>query len=94
MSEQSSGEGAAERPERGPAIRSGPGAAAVAPRSIRDLLHLAWDHVGMLSALLLGLLATLALLFLAIVGFTPALVLLVVLVAGIAMLVVGGRIRA
>jgi hypothetical protein len=64
------------------------------PADLRSLLRLLWDHAGRLSALFLGLLALLVLLFLAVIGSSAALVLLVVIVAGVAMIVVGGRIRA
>jgi len=60
----------------------------------RDLGRLLWDHAGRIGVAALLTIAVLSLLFLAIIGFTAALVLLVVLVVGITMIAVGGRIRA
>ncbi len=64
------------------------------PPDLRALLRLLWDHAGRIAAIFLGIVAALGLLFLAIIGSTPALVLLVVLVVGVAMIALGGRIRA
>lgn len=52
------------------------------------------DHVGVLSGLLLGLIAFLFLVYLAVRGFEPAVTLLVVLVVGIALVAVGTRLRS
>ena len=53
-----------------------------------------WDHAGRLSGIALGLLALAALVFLAAIGFRPALFLVVLLVAGVVIIAVGGRIRS
>ena len=49
------------------------------------------DHIGVLSGLALGLLAFGLVVLLAIAGYTPALTLVVVVVVGVALIVVGGR---
>ncbi len=53
-----------------------------------------WDHAGRLAGALLGLLAFGATVFLAAIGFKPALFLVVLLVAGVVLIAVGGRIRS
>jgi len=52
-----------------------------------------WDHAGRIAGLGLGALAFAAMVFLAAIGFRPALFLVVLLVVGIAIIAVGGRIR-
>jgi hypothetical protein len=52
-----------------------------------------YDHIGRLSGLLLGALALVGLLFLAVIGYGPAIGLLVVIVIGILLIAVGGRMR-
>jgi hypothetical protein len=78
---------------------AGPGAARPGrdtprPPDGRAVLRLLWDHAGRIAAFFLGAVFLLALLFLAVIGSTPALVLLVVVVVGVAMIALGGRIRA
>ncbi len=52
-----------------------------------------WEHSGRLSGAVLGL-ATLGFLtFLAAIGFKPALFLVALVVAGLGVIIVGGRIR-
>ena len=51
------------------------------------------DHSGRLSGTVLGLAMGGFLSFLAVIGFKPALFLLAFVVAGLVMIVVGGRIR-
>lgn len=62
-----------------------------APRAGRTWL---WDHIGRLAGIALGVLAFAALVFLAAIGFKPALFLIVLLVAGVVIIAVGGRIRS
>jgi hypothetical protein len=52
-----------------------------------------WDHIGRLTGLLLGACAFGFLVFLALIGSKPALGLVVVLVAGFAMIALGGVMR-
>jgi uncharacterized membrane protein YuzA (DUF378 family) len=51
------------------------------------------DHIGVISGLLLGSVAFLFVVALAILGDEPALTLLVVIVVGIALIALGTRIR-
>ncbi|HVB04992.1 MAG TPA: hypothetical protein VNF07_01935 [Acidimicrobiales bacterium] len=51
------------------------------------------DHVGRLVALTLGFTGLLAIAFLAAIGFRPALGALVVVVVGVALITLGGRMR-
>ncbi len=51
------------------------------------------DHIGRLIALLLGTLALLVTIFLAAIGYQPALGLIVVTVAGVLLIALGGRMR-
>lgn|GEM_PF-1772852 len=53
-----------------------------------------WDHIGRVAGITLGLLAFAGMVFLAAIGFKPALFLIVLLVAGVAIIAVGGRIRS
>ncbi len=50
-----------------------------------------WDHIGRLSGAVLGLLALAGLIFLAAIGFKPALGLIAVVVIGVLLIVVGGK---
>lgn len=52
-----------------------------------------WDHAGRIAGVGLVLLAFAAMVFLAAIGFKPALFLVVLLVAGFVMIALGGRIR-
>lgn len=52
-----------------------------------------WDHIGRLSGLVLGALAFAFLCLLAALGWAPAYGLVVIVVVGVLMIVVGGRIR-
>lgn len=52
-----------------------------------------WDHSGRLAGTLLFLVAAGAMVFLAAIGFTPALYLVVLLAVGVVVIAVGGRIR-
>lgn len=52
-----------------------------------------WDHIGRITGLFLGALALFALAFLSIIGFHPALGLLVVIVIGFLLIALGGRMR-
>ncbi|MDA8291910.1 MAG: hypothetical protein M0Z33_09570 [Actinomycetota bacterium] len=52
-----------------------------------------WDHSGRLAGLALGGGGFAAMVFLAAIGFRPALYLVVLLVAGVTVIAVGGRIR-
>ena len=63
------------------------------PSPGRGLLRLFWDHAGRISAALIGAVAFIGLLFLAAIGFTPALVLVIVVVVGFVLIVLGGRVR-
>ncbi len=58
------------------------------------MLSWLWHHIGMISGLIISLLAIASVVFLAVAGFTDALVLLVIVVFGVAMIIVGGRIRS
>ena len=53
-----------------------------------------WDHAGRLAGAVLGSPAFGATVFVAAIGFKPALFLVVLLVAGIVIIAVGGRIRS
>jgi|GEM_PF-5464738 len=59
-----------------------------------SLLSWLWHHIGVISGLIIAFLAVASVVFLAIAGFTDALVLLVIVVFGMAMIIVGGRIRS
>jgi len=50
-----------------------------------------WDHIGRLSGAVLGLLALAGLIFLAAIGFKPALGLIAVVLIGLLLIVVGGK---
>jgi len=52
-----------------------------------------WEHIGRLSGLVLGMFAFAFVAFLAVIGFRPALFLLVLVVSGVAMIAIGGRMR-
>ena len=52
-----------------------------------------WDRSGRISGVVLGLLAFAFLIFLAAVGYTPAVGLVVAIAAGVGLIVLGGRIR-
>ena len=52
-----------------------------------------WDHSGRISGIMLGLLACAFLGFLAAAGYTPAIGLLIVIAAGVALIAIGGRVR-
>ncbi len=52
-----------------------------------------WHHIGMILGIIISGLAVASVIFLAIAGFTDALVLLVIIIFGMAMVIVGGRIR-
>jgi hypothetical protein len=52
-----------------------------------------YDHIGRLAGIVLLLLAIAFLAFLAVLGFAPALGLLVVFVAGVLMIALGGSLR-
>ncbi len=52
-----------------------------------------WNHIGRITGTLLGLIAIAAIAFLAAIGFKPALGFLIVIVVGITLIVVGGRIK-
>ena len=59
----------------------------------RRLARRLWSHIGMVTGGILAAIAFAATLFLAAIGFTPALFLLVFVVAGVVLIVLGGRIR-
>ena len=50
-----------------------------------------WNHIGRISGMVLFLAAFIATAFLAVIGFRPAIVLLLVLIAGVAMIAIGWR---
>jgi len=52
-----------------------------------------WDHIGRLSGIVLGVVAFALLVLLAALGWPPAFGLVVVIVIGLVMIVVGGRIK-
>ncbi|MCU1494361.1 MAG: hypothetical protein JWO62_2125 [Acidimicrobiaceae bacterium] len=52
-----------------------------------------WDHTGRIAGLALGALAFASMVFLAAIGFRPALYLVVLLVVGVATIAIGGRIK-
>ncbi|HUY30000.1 MAG TPA: hypothetical protein VMV02_03280 [Acidimicrobiales bacterium] len=52
-----------------------------------------WAHAGRLAGIALAVVAFAAMVFLAAIGFRPALFLVVLLVTGVAVIAVGGRIR-
>jgi hypothetical protein len=52
-----------------------------------------YDHIGRLSGIVLGLIAVAFLAFLASVGYEPALGLLVVVIVGIVLIILGGKMR-
>ena len=53
-----------------------------------------WHHIGIILGLVIALLAVASVVFLTIAGFTDALVLLIIIVFGMAMIIMGGRIRS
>lgn len=53
-----------------------------------------YDHIGRISGVVLGLIAFGFVAFLAAIGSKPALGLVIVLVVGVAMIAIGGRMRA
>jgi hypothetical protein len=61
-------------------------------RSDREPFRL-WDHIGVISAVVLGLVVLGFLVLLAAAGYEAALAVIVVLVAGIAFIFLGGRTR-
>lgn len=52
-----------------------------------------YDHIGRLTGLGLGLLVLIGLLWLAAIGFTPALAIIVFFVSGILLIIGGGKIH-
>ena len=52
-----------------------------------------WGHIGRLSGIVLGIVAFAFLVLLAALGWPPASALVVVVVIGVAMIAIGGRIR-
>lgn len=52
-----------------------------------------WDHIGRLSGLFLGLCAFAFLVLLASLGWTPAFALVVVVIMGIVLIILGGKMR-
>lgn len=52
-----------------------------------------WDHIGRLTGLFLGLCAFAFIVLLASLGWTPAYALVVVVLIGMALIIVGGRMR-
>ena len=52
-----------------------------------------WDHAGRLAGAALGVIALASMVFLAAIGFKPALYLVVLLAVGVATIAIGGRIR-
>jgi amino acid transporter len=52
-----------------------------------------WDHIGVISAVVLGLVVLAFLVVLAAAGYEAALAMIVVLVVGIAFIFLGGRMR-
>lgn len=52
-----------------------------------------WEHAGRLAGVALGLLAIAFLALLAIVGYTPAVLFIPVLIAGLVLIIVGGRLH-
>lgn len=60
------------------------------PRSDEGPFKL-WDHIGVISAVVLGLVVLGFLIVLAAAGYEAALAIIVVLVAGIAFIYLGGR---
>lgn len=74
----------------GPASVLGPAQASGTRRLGRRI----WDHIGMLTGIVIAGLAVGGTVFLAAIGFAPALFLLVLIVAGLVLLIVGGRIKA
>ena len=52
-----------------------------------------WEHAGRLAGIVLGMLAVAFLAILAIAGYTAAALFIPVLVAGIVLIIVGGRIH-
>ncbi|MGB9112763.1 MAG: hypothetical protein WCF24_08570 [Acidimicrobiales bacterium] len=53
-----------------------------------------WDHAGRLGGIVLGLFAVAFLAILAIAGYTPAALFIPVVLAGLVLIVLGGRIHA
>lgn len=84
--------GEAQDPVAGPAAAGGEGASLAVPRP--SLARLLWDHAGRLGAVLIALAVLAGLLFLAIIGYSAALALLIVLIIGLTLIIAGGRIRA
>lgn len=74
------------------ALATGDGAT-LARSGTRRLARRLYDHVGMVAGAILAALALGGTLFLAAVGFTPALLLLVLVFAGVVLIAVGGRLR-
>ncbi len=65
------------------------------PKTSRETLpSWLWHHIGMVLGIVITCLAVASVLFLAVAGFTAALVLLVVILFGVAMIIIGGRIRS
>jgi len=52
-----------------------------------------WDHIGVISGVVLGLLFFAFLVVLAAAGYTPAFGLIVVIVIGVALVALGGRVH-
>jgi hypothetical protein len=52
-----------------------------------------YNHIGRLAGLFLGLLAFAWVAFLATIGYRPAFFLLMLILAGVAMIAIGGRLR-
>lgn len=61
----------------------------IATREIAEVWFV--DHLGRISALVLAVAAMIALIFLAVIGYTPAIGGVVVIAVGIAILSLGGR---
>lgn len=53
-----------------------------------------WDHAGRLAAGVLGLIAVAFLVLLAVAGYSAAGILLALVIGGLAMIIIGGRIRS
>ena len=52
-----------------------------------------YDHIGRIAGMALGLIFIIALAFLAIIGFAPALFFLVLVVAGVGIIALGAQMR-
>lgn len=52
-----------------------------------------WEHIGRLSGIVLGLFAIAFLSLLAVAGYTPAALFIPLVIAGLVLIILGGRIR-